>query len=332
MGKYILRRLLLLIPVMIGVTIIVFTINYFTPGDPARVILGNDAKEEEIQQYREELGLNDPYFVQLGRYIWNIVAHGDMGTSYVTGQPVFEEIMDRFPTTFMLASLSVIFATIIGIPLGIISAVKQYSVFDMIVTVLALVGASMPHFWLGLMLILAFSVKINIFPATGFYGPIYWVLPMITLGVHSISTITRMTRSSMLDVIRADYIRTARSKGLTEWKIITKHALKNALIPVVTVIGMNFAASLGGATVTETIFTIPGLGKMMVDGIKSRNYPVIQGGVLWLSLAFSVMTLIIDLIYAFIDPRIKAQYSAGKKKSAPKEEKKENKEDGKVVS
>ena len=305
-----------MIPVLLLVVIIVFTINYFTPGDPVYQLLGETASQEQIDAKREELGLNDPYFVQLGRYIWDIVAHFDFGTSYTTGQPVMDEVLERMPTTMLLTLCSITLATVVGIVLGIISAVKQYSIFDYTATFVSLFGASMPGFWLGLMLMLIFALNLGWFPATGFKGPIYWVLPSIALAVSPISTITRTTRSSMLEVIRQDYIRTGRAKGLSELTVIVRHALKNTLIPVITVIGIQVGRTLGGVIVTESIFSIPGLGSLLVVSIKNKNYPSIQGSVLFCALCFSVVNLIVDILYAYIDPRIKGQYTGSKKKSS----------------
>jgi peptide/nickel transport system permease protein len=205
--------------------------------------------------------------------------------------------------------MSVILGTFIGIPAGIISATRQYSILDNLAMILALIGVSMPNFWQGLMLIIVFSIHLAWLPASGFYGPIYWILPVITIGTGTAATITRMTRSSMLEVIRQDYITTARSKGNKESTVIMKHALKNALIPIITVIGLQLGRGLGGAILTESIFSIPGIGKLMVDSIKARNYPVVQGGVLFIAIAFSFINLFVDILYAYADPRIKSQYS-----------------------
>ena len=312
--KYILKRILLMIPVFMLVLFIVFTINYFSPGDPLTEILGDTATQEQVDAKRAELGLDDPYFVQLGRYVKNIVIDFDFGVSYRSGRPVIGEIIERAPTTFLLTLCSISFATVVGVTLGIISATKQYSFFDYIATFVSLVGASMPSFWLGLMLMLLFALKLGWLPSSGFAGPSYWVLPSIAISVIPISTITRTTRSSMLEVIRQDYMRTARSKGLSELTVITKHGLKNTLIPVITILGIQIGRTLGGAIVTESIFSIPGLGSLMVNSIKSKNYPSIQGCVLFCALCFCVINLVVDVLYAYIDPRIKAQYTRPKTK------------------
>ena len=308
MYKYIAKRLVMLIPVMLGVSFIVFTLMYLTPGDPAKIMLGESAPQEEVTRLREELGLDDPFLVRYGRYVKDAVVHQDIGRSYSTKRPVADEIMARFPSTLKLAGLGVLLAVAIGIPTGIISATKQYSIFDQVSMIAALIGVSMPNFWQGLMLILLFSVKLGWLPASGFTSLKHMVLPAITIGTSSAATITRMTRSSMLEVIRQDYIRTARAKGQAESVVINSHALKNALIPILTVIGLQFGGLLGGAVLTESIFSIPGVGRLMVDSIKSRDFPVVQGGVLFIAITFSVINLLVDILYAFVDPRIKSQY------------------------
>lgn len=307
--KYIARRIVFLIPVIIGVTFIVFSLMYITPGDPAKIILGESAPEASVQQLREEMGLNKPFVVQYGNYLKNLVVNQDIGNSYVTKRPVLKELADCFPATFKLAALSMIFAILLGIPIGIISAVKQYSWFDSISMIFALIGISMPVFWLGLLLILLFAVKLHLFPASGFSSLKYMILPAVSLGAQSVAIITRMTRSSMLEVIRQDYIRTVRAKGQKERVVVLKHALRNALIPIITIIGLQFGGLLGGAVLTESIFSIPGIGRLMVDSIKMRDFPVVQGGVLFIAIMFSIVNLLVDLLYAYVDPRIKSQYS-----------------------
>ncbi len=319
MLKFAIKRILITIPVLIGVTFIIFSMMYFTPGDPARLILGENASDEAVFELREEMGLNKPFFTQYFSYL-NGLLHGDLGTSYTTKMPVADELKARLPVTAKLATYVILFAIVIGIPAGIISAIKQYSILDYITTILALLGITMPNFWLALLLILFFSVTLGILPASGLYGPAYYIMPVISISVFSIATITRMTRSSMLEVIRQEYIQTARSKGLSETKVIFKHALLNALIPIITVIGLQFSNSLGGAVVNESVFAIPGIGKLMVDAIKSRNYPVVQGGVLTIAVMFSLLNLATDIIYAFVDPRIKTQYiNSSKKRRLQKE-------------
>jgi peptide/nickel transport system permease protein len=310
MWKYALKRILLLCPVLIGVAFIIFTLLYFTPGDPARLILGEQVSAEAIKEFRSREGLDDPFLVQFANYVYRAVRYGDIGYSYVTKNPVLQDVASAFPATVKLAALAVVVAVSLGIPFGIISAVKQYSIIDSIVMVLAIGGVAMPSFWLGLLLILFFSVELGWFPSSGFDTPMAMVLPAVALGLHSMALITRMTRSSMLEVIRQDYIRTVRSKGQSEKVIVWYHALGNALIPVVTVVGLQFGNILGGAVLTESIFSIPGIGRLMVDAIKMRDYPVVQGGVLCIAVAFSVVNLCVDLGYAWLDPRIKTQYKS----------------------
>ncbi len=313
MLKYILRRLLLILPVLLAVTFVIFTLLYFTDGNPARAILGETATDEAVAALEEELGLNDPFIVRYFTYLANLL-QGDWGTSYKTTRPVLEELFSRFPTTLTLAALSIVLAVAIGIPTGIISATKQYSLFDNTSMVFALTGVSMPNFWQGMILIIVFSVWLGWLPVSGIDTPLHWILPTITVGTSTTAIITRMTRSSMLDVIRQDYVRTARAKGQKESVITLHHQLKNALIPVITVVGLQFGALLGGAVLTETVFAIPGLGKLMVDSIRDRNYPIIQGGVLLIAITFAFINLLVDVLYAYMDPRIKANYVQAKKR------------------
>lgn len=307
MHKYIFRRILLLIPVILGVSFVVFTIMFFTPGDPAQLILGERAPAEEIAALREQMGLNRPFFVQFFNFIKNAFM-GDLGRSFTTKRPVFEELMARFPQTMQLAAAAVLVAVVLGIPIGILSATKQYSAFDMTAMVFALIGVSMPNFWQGLMMILLFSILLRWLPSSGYGTFRHLIMPALTIGTSSMALITRMTRSSMLEVIRQDYIRTARAKGLSERVVINRHALKNALIPVITVIGLQFGYLLGGAVLTETIFSWPGVGRLIVEAIRQKDFPVVQGGVLLLAITFSIVNLVVDILYAYIDPRIKAQY------------------------
>jgi len=302
--KYILKRIALLVPVVLSVMIILFTILYFTPGDPARIVLGQDVTAEAIAAFRSERGLDDPYLVQLGRYIYRAVVHADLGYSYVMRSSVSSELSSRIPVTIKLAFWAVAFSTLLGIPLGIICAVKQYSLLDSVTTLLTLLGVSMPTFWTGLLLILAFSVHLGWFPSMGFSSVNEMVLPIVTLSGSAIALIARITRSSMLEVIKSDYIRTARAKGQKESIVIFRHALPNAMIPILTIIGMQFGMLLGGSIITEAVFSISGVGRLMLDAINMRDYPIIQGGVLFISIAFCIINLVVDLLYAFIDPRI----------------------------
>ena len=297
----------MMIPVLLGVVIIVFSLLYITPGDPVDSLLGDDATPEMREELREELGLNGNYFERLSRYLINLL-HGDLGICYATKQPVMDRILQTFPNSLKLAGCSIVLAVVIGLFFGIVSAVKQNSIFDNVSMALAMVGNAMPNFWQGLLLMLLFALHWKLLPASGFNGWKYMILPAITIGTSSAAAIARMTRSSMLEVIRQDYITTAEAKGQSEVKIIADHALKNALIPVITTVGLQFGHLLGGAVLTESIFAIPGVGKMMVDAIKARNYPVVQGGVLMVALTFSLVNLAVDILYAYVDPRIRSQY------------------------
>jgi len=308
MLKYILRRFLMLIPVLFGVTFIVFSLMYITPGDPAKLVLGDAATPEAVESLRTEMGLNDPYLMQYFNYVKKIVIHQDMGRSYVTNRLVLTEITDCFPSTLQLALSAMFVAMLIGIPVGIISAIKQYSWFDSFSMIIALLGVSMPVFWLGILLILLFTVHLKLLPASGFSRPEHLIMPAMALGAMSAAIITRMTRSSMLEVIRQDYIRTARAKGQKESLIILKHALGNALIPIIAVIGLQFGLLLEGAVLTESIFSIPGIGRLLVESIKMRDFTVVQGGVLFIAVVFSFVNLMVDLLYAYVDPRIRSQY------------------------
>ena len=314
MIKYILKRIGLMIPVLIGVIFVVFTINRVMPGDPAVSIAGPNAAPEVYEQIREDLGLNEPFLVQFFNYLKDIVTKFDLGTSYQTGRSVTTEILDRCPSTIILGLVGVAITVILGIPFGIISATKQYSPLDYGVTFTSLILASMPGFWLALILMLFFSLQLHWFPASGSDSFSAYVLPALAVGLSPVASVTLITRSSMLEVVRQDYIRTARAKGVTEYKVITRHALKNALIPVVTMVGMQLGSIMAGSVVIESIFAIPGLGTLMMAAINTKDYPVIQGSVLFLSISISVMNLLVDVIYGFIDPRIKAVYESAKKK------------------
>ena len=302
----------MMIPVLIGVTLIIFTMMYLTPGDAADMLLGDSATIEQKEQLREELKLNDPYLVQYFNYMKGVF-HGALGTSYSTKRPVTEELLDRFPTTIKLAGAGVLLSLIFGVSMGIISATKQYSIFDNLATTFSLLGVSIPNFWLALMLIIIFAVNLKILPPSGLSSPLHWILPVISLGMNSTATIMRMTRSSMLEVVRQDYIRTARAKGQKESLVILRHALPNALIPIITVAGLQFGRLMGGAVMAETVFSIAGIGKLMVDAIKLQNFPIVQGGVLLIAFSTSIVNLLIDILYAFVDPRIRSQYIRPKK-------------------
>jgi len=303
LGLYILRRMALAIPTLLGVTIIIFLLIRLIPGDPARVIAGLNASEEDVQRMRVELGLTRPLHVQYAIFL-NGLLHGNLGTSAATRAPVTEEIAIRLRPTVELAISSIVVATVVGLTAGIISATRQYSTLDYVVMSVALFGVSIPVFWLGLMLMLLFSVYLHLLPAGGFGGPAHFVLPTIALAAFSIAIIARMTRSSLLETFNQDYVRTARAKGVRRPAVVLRHALKNALIPVLTVIGLQFGTLLGGAILTETTFAWPGMGRLLVNAISSRDYPVIQGIVLTFALMFAAVNLTVDVLYAYVDPRI----------------------------
>lgn len=303
MVVFIIRRLLQMIPVLLGVTLVVFLIMQLVPGDPAVLLAGEGATEEKIQEVRHQLGLDRPLVVQYFSYVMD-VATGDLGESLRTGRPVLDEILFRLPVTIELACASIIVTIVLGLIAGIISATKQYSVADITLMIIALLGVSLPNFWLGLMLILYFSVKLHIFPVAGWGSFMHVVLPAITLGTAGAAIVARMTRSTMLDVIRQDYIRTARAKGVKERVIIYKHALKNALIPVVTVVGLQFGSLLGGTVLTESVFAINGLGRLIVDAIRMRDLPMVQGAVLVVSIIFVLVNLLVDIVYRLLNKRI----------------------------
>ncbi len=309
MLRYIIKRVLWMIPVILGVISIVFIINALTPGDPAAQMLGNGATQEQLEILRKDLGLDKPLVVRYLNYIGGIVK-GDLGHSYVTKEAVVTSIARRFPTTFRLALLSILVAIIIGVPVGIISALRRYSVIDIAAMSLALVGVSAPHFWLALMAILVFAVNLHWLPAVGLNSAKAWILPVFCMCLSSLAQIARTTRSSVLEIMSQDYIRTARAKGQKESVVVFKHMLRNAIIPILTIVGMMFGMSLGGAVLVESVFAIPGLGKFLVDSIVSNDYPCVQGSVLYLSVLFSVVSLLVDLLYAAVDPRVKAQFKS----------------------
>ncbi len=306
MLKFTLKRLASLVVVLIGVSFLVFMLLSLTPGDPVRMMLGESATPEAQEALREEMGLNDPLLVQYGRYMKNIIVHQDLGTSYTTQEkrPVLGEILNVFPNTVTLAVAAVIIAIVVGIFLGIISAVKQNSLLDNIVMVLALIGTSAPIFWIGILMILLFSVQLGWFPPSGFGSFKQLIMPAIALGLQSTAVVARMTRSSVLEVIRQDFVKTARAKGQKEIVVIVKHVFRNALIPIITVVGLQFGTLLGGAMLTEIVFSIPGVGRLMIDAIKQRDFPIVQGSVLFVAACFSLVNLAVDLLYAVVDPKV----------------------------
>lgn len=309
MSRYIMRRLLLVIFVVAGVIILLFTLLYFIPGDPAEIILGSSADDQSIAALREQMGLNDGYLVRLVRYV-NDLTHLDLGASYISKVPVAKEIARRLPITMQLTFYSLTVAIIIGLPFGIISAVRQNTWIDKITNTVGVLGISVPSFWLGLELSLLFALTLRWVPPTGISSWKSWILPALTIGINTSAAVMRFTRSSVLEVIRMDYVRTARSKGQKEFIVIMRHVLKNSLIPVITFIGAQIGRMLGGVVIVESVFSIPGIGQYMVNAINSRDFPVIMGGVLTIALSYCMVNLLVDIIYAFLDPSIKAQYKA----------------------
>ena len=304
MLKFTMKRLVYLVLVLVGVSFLVFLLLYMTPGDPVRMMLGESATPEAQAELRLELGLDDPFLVQYGRYIKNIVVHQDLGTSYSTRRPVLDEIMTVFPNTVKLATAAIIIAVILGTFLGIVSAVRQNSLLDNAVMVLALIGTSAPIFWIGILMIILFSVHLGWLPPSGFGSFKQLIMPALALGMQSTAVVARMTRSSMLEVIRQDFVKTARAKGQKESVVIMKHVFRNALIPVITVVGLQFGTLLGGAMLTEVVFSIPGVGRLMIEAIKQRDFPIVQGSVLFVAACFSLVNLAVDLLYAVVDPKV----------------------------
>lgn len=334
MLAYIIRRIFILIPTLLGVSILVFFMLHITPGDPAELLLGERATEEALVELREHLGLNEPFYVQYGMFLKRLMK-GDLGETIWTRQKVWTEVKHRFPATIELTVFALCIACFFGIIFGIISATKQYSIFDYVSMIGALAGVSMPIFWLGLIFMLIFSLNLGWLPISGrlsvdidlevitnFYildavltrnwaalkdAAWHLIMPAVTLSTIPMAIVARMTRSAMLEVLRQDYIKTAKAKGLSNFTVIFKHALRNALIPVVTTIGLQFGVALGGAILTETIFAWPGVGKWMYDAVMQRDYMVIQGGTLFIAAVFVVINLCVDVLYAIINPRISVQ-------------------------
>ena len=303
MSAFILRRLLLAIPTLFGVLVVAFLLLYVAPGDPVQAMVGERADEETIARLRAELRLDDPLHVQFGSYIGNIVK-GDLGKSYITNRPIKKDIIERFPKTLQLAGAAMLLATILGVTLGVLSAMKPGGLIDRVGLGIAYLGISFPVYWVGLLLILLFAVTLHWLPPSGFGGPRYLVLPALALGMRSIAFLARMTRTAMLDALSADFVRTARAKGLSERLVVSRHALRNAMIPIITVLGLDFGAYLTGSILTETIFSWPGLGRYVVNAIARRDLPAIQGSVLFLSAVFVLVNLITDIAYAKADPRV----------------------------
>ena len=317
MLRYIVKRLIMFIPIIIGVTLIAQVLIALAPGDPARALVGNDPRPGDYERVRAELRLDEPLLVRYWAFMSNAV-RGDFGISIFNKRPVMDEILLRWPYTATLSVLSVLLSTLIGIPLGIFAATHQYKISDNLAVFVSLIAVSMPSFWFALLLVQFLAVNLRWLPVSGITELRGWVLPMFSLSLGYAASITRQMRSNMLEVIRQDFIITARAKGQTERKVLYKHAMKNALIPVIQTIGGIFGMAIGGALITEMIFSIPGLGMYTLTGLQNRDYPVIQGNVLFLSMMFCVVILLIDLAFAYVDPRIRSQFTV-KKRSLEKD-------------
>jgi peptide/nickel transport system permease protein len=304
MVTYVVRRILLAVPTLLGVVTVVFIVVRLLPGDPARAVAGLLATPVEVARIRHQFGLDEPIPVQYVKFVAGLV-RGDFGTSNVTGQPVMAEIGARLPYTIELTLIATLIAVVVGMAMGVLSAARHGSVVDLAISALSVFGVSMPVYWLGLMLIILFAVQFRLLPAGGTDDPLSFVLPSFTLSVFSIGLIARMTRSSTLEVLQEDYIRTARAKGVGRVGVLVYHALRNSLLPVITAIGLQFGALLGGAVLTETVFSWPGVGRLLVASILNRDYPVVEGAVLIFSASYIAVNLLVDLSYGLADPRIR---------------------------
>lgn len=316
MYRYVIKRLLLMIPVIIGVSFLIFVIMDMAPGDAVDLMAPEGATAEDLDAIRHDLGLDQPVIIRYVKYMGGML-HGDLGVSYVSKTDVFDTYMQKLPATIKLSFASILVSVILSVPLGIYAATKQGSIQDNISMILAMIGLSMPNFWLGLLLIIAFSLKLGWFPSGGDQTLSSIVLPAITIGTGLMATLTRTTRSSMLDVLRQEYLRTARAKGVPEKIVVSSHALRNALIPIITIIGTQLAGVLGGSVLTETVFAWPGVGRLIVDSLNMRDTPLVTGSIIMTTILLSIILLLVDLLYAVVDPRIKAQYMTkrGKKKN-----------------
>lgn len=312
MIKYSLKRLLYMIPVTVAVIFIVYLIMYLTPGDPVALLLGADATPELIAETRQKLGITDPFFVQFARYVWNLM-RGDFGMSWYTGNPVSERLFAAIPYTVTLSLLGMLVALIISVPLGVIAAVRRNTVWDYSISVFAMIGVSAPTFWVGTMLILLFALEWKMLPSAFNNQWTSFILPTITQGFNMLASVVRTQRSSMLEVLSSDYVRTARAKGVSHFSATYKHALRNAVLPSITVAGLNFGQLVGGSVAIETVFAIPGVGRLMIDNIKLHDTPTVIGCMVFVSVMVSIINLLVDILYGLIDPRIKAQYVKGNK-------------------
>ena len=307
MIKYSLKRILYMIPVTVAVIFIVYLIMYLTPGDPVALLLGGDATPELIAETREALGITDPFFVQFGRYLWNLL-HGDFGMSWYTGNPVSERLFAAIPYTVVLSLGAMLIAIVISVPLGVIAAVERNTIADYAISIFAMIGVSAPTFWVGTMLILLFALHLGILPSAYNDSWKSLILPTVTQGFNMLASIVRTQRSSMLEVLSADYFRTARAKGVSNFSATYKHALRNAVLPSITVVGLDFGLLVGGSVAIETVFAIPGVGRLMIDNIKLHDTPTVIGCMVFVSIMVSIINLLVDILYGLVDPRIRAQY------------------------
>lgn len=312
MYRYVIKRLLLMIPVVIGVSFLVFFIMDMAPGDAVDVLAPEGATAEDLEAIRHDLGLDKPVVVRYIDYMAGML-HGDLGVSYISKTDVFQTYVEKLPATIKLSFASILISVILSVPLGIYSATRQGTIQDNISMAFAMIGLAMPHFWLGLLLIIVFSLKLQWFPSGGDQTLSSIVLPAITIGTGLMATLTRTTRSSMLDVLKQEYLRTARAKGIPEKVVVMSHALRNALIPIITIIGTQLAGVLGGSVLTETVFAWPGVGRLIVDSLNMRDTPLVTGSIIMTTILLSFVLLLVDLLYAAVDPRIKAQYTTSKR-------------------
>jgi peptide/nickel transport system permease protein len=309
MLRYIVNRILLIVPVIIGLTLFIYLVLSLAPGDPVTLIMGQDATQAQLQAKRVELGMDKPVLVQYFNYMLRILS-GDFGSSWVTGRPVMTEFVQRAPHTLFLAVVTLLITVTVGIPFGVLAAAKQNKLVDNTTLVFALIFSSIPAFWLGMLIQILFALKLGLLPAMGVGSIRHIILPALTLSMVNLASQVRMTRSSMLDVINQDYVRTARAKGAGEFRIILSHVIRNGSLPVITSLGIAFANAFGGAVVTEAVFSIPGIGSYMINGAKTRDIPIVMGVIIFVAIFVAVVNLLVDLIYAFVDPRVKLGYMA----------------------
>ncbi len=309
MYKFVIKRILLVFPILLGVTILVFTIINFIPGDPGRLILGISAEQIDVDKLNSDLGYDQPFTTRLVNYIKNVVTKFDFGKSYTTNEPVIKVIASNFKYTFKFTLLGTALYVLIGIPLGVMSAIKQYSILDNVMRVMAMLIASFPGFWLGMLGILIFSLKLGWLPSNGVDTWKHYILPVTIFGVSNAAGLLRLTRTTMLEAIRQDYVRTARAKGASERTVIWQHAFKNVMLPLIMTVGVSFGTMMGGTVLTETIFSMPGLGNLALTAMRSKDIPLVMATTLFLSTIFCLMVLLVDITSAFADPRVKAKYT-----------------------